>query len=130
MNNRIAILEKLIALEKEAQRYGFDWPDPQMVIDHAISECEEIKDAIKSGDKKDIQSEIGDLIHVSISLCIFLGYDVHETIYNSFKKFHNRMSSVKEEADKLGLESLEGQSIDFMLSLWNKAKDREEQKGV
>jgi len=126
MSDNHNILERLVELEKAAQDYGFDWPDPQMIIDHAISECEEIKDAIKTGDKKDIQSEIGDLIHVSISLCIFLGYDVKETIYNSFKKFHTRMSAVKDEADKLGLDSLDGQSIDFILDLWNKAKDKEE----
>lgn len=125
MSDKDIILEKLIELETAAQQYGFDWPDPHMIIDHAISECKEIEDAIKSGDKENIQSEIGDLIHVSISLCVFLGYDVKEIIYNSFKKFNNRMSMVKEEADKLGLESLEGQPTDFLLKLWNKAKDQE-----
>lgn len=124
--NKDNVLERLVELEKAAQDYGFDWPDPHMIIDHAVSECEEIKEAIKSGDKEDIQSEIGDLIHVSISLCIFLGYDVKETIYNSFNKFYNRMSVVKEEADRLGLDSLEGQQTDFLLKLWNKAKDKEE----
>lgn len=123
--NKDEILAKLVELEKEAQYYGFDWPNPQVIVDHAISECNEIADAIKSGDKRDIQSEIGDLIHVAISLCIFLGHDVKDTLSNSFNKFDKRMAIVKEEATKKGLNTLKGQDIDFLLELWNKAKSHE-----
>lgn len=129
MENKSQILEKLIELESSAQKYGFDWPNSKMIVDHAISECDEIKKAIESGDQRDIQSEVGDLIHVAVSLCVFLGYDVHETLGNSYDKFEKRMKFVKQVAKEEGLESLHGQSIEFMLELWNKAKEVERSRG-
>lgn len=125
MEKKSQILEKLIEAESSAQKYGFDWPHSKMIVDHAISECEEIKKAIETGNENHIQSEIGDLMHVAISLCIFLGYDVYDTLENSTEKFKKRMKVVKEIAAEEGLDSLHGQSIEFLLSMWNKAKEKE-----
>jgi GNAT superfamily N-acetyltransferase len=43
-------LSQLVALERDARSYGFDWPNREMVIDQAISECEEIRAAIADGE--------------------------------------------------------------------------------
>ncbi len=116
-------LESLIALEIDARAYGFDWPDHEMIIAQAESECEEIREALTLNEPKErLQEEIGDLIHTAVSLCLFAGFDPEETIAVIVKKFGKRMMRVKELAQKDGHPDLKGQSLDYMLSLWKKAK--------
>jgi len=116
-------LEKLICLEKDARQFGFDWPDPFMILDQVVDECREVKEEIEKGaDEIKLQEEIGDLLHAAISLCVFCGFDVEETIGKVNTKFSNRMKSVKDLTKARGLDNLRGQHIDFMLGLWREAK--------
>lgn len=116
-------LNDLIAVELEARNFGFDWPNKEMIIDQAISECHEIFAAIHDGEPAErVQEEIGDLIHAAICLCIFAGFDVDETIEKVRIKFAKRMAAMHKLATKRGLTTLSGQSIDFMLELWHEAK--------
>ncbi len=119
-------LQDLISLELDARSYGFDWPDQGMIIDQAISECEEIREAIALGESTQrVQEEIGDLLHTAISLCIFSGYDPNETLTVITQKFGSRMAAVKALAQKRGLDNLKGQTTEFMLELWREAKNLE-----
>lgn len=116
-------LNKLIAIEVDARNFGFEWPHKEMIIDQAISECHEIFDAINEGEPDErVQEEIGDLMHTAISLCIFAGFDVEQTLENVSTKFAKRMAAMHELTKKHGLTNLSGQSIDFMLELWHEAK--------
>lgn len=97
-------LNKLIQLEKEASLYGFNWPNQHAIIKQAIDECMEIEQAINSNESESrIQEEIGDLIHASISLCIFSGFDVEKTLVKLVNKFEHRMSAIKSIAKKMVL---------------------------
>lgn len=119
-------LSKLIEVEEDARAFGFDWPNKELIIDQAISECEEIKDAISGHESQErVQEEIGDLLHTAVSLCIFSGFNVEETIAKVNEKFGRRMSILKTIALEHGLKNLQGQSIEFMLELWDEVKIRE-----
>ena len=119
-------LDKLIALEKESREYGFYWPHAHMIIEQAISECSEIKEALDQKESPQrVQEEIGDLLHTAISLCIYAGFDVEETIISTEKKFSSRMSSLKEVALEKGLRTLQGQPTEYLLTLWGEVKRRE-----
>ncbi len=116
-------LNALIEVELAARNFGFEWPHKEMIIDQAISECHEIFDAINEGEAEErVQEEIGDLLHTAISLCIFAGFDVEQTLARVTTKFATRMAAMHELAKNRGLTSLSGQSIDFMLELWHEAK--------
>jgi GNAT superfamily N-acetyltransferase/NTP pyrophosphatase (non-canonical NTP hydrolase) len=116
-------LHELLYLEENARNFGFEWTDKAMVIDQAIDECREIKEAIEKQESLDrLQEEIGDLLHSAISLCAFSGFDVEETLTKVNKKFRKRMTRIKKLTHEIGLENLKGQSIDFMMELWRKAK--------
>ncbi len=118
-------LKTLIALEKDAVAFGFDWPNQDMILDQIISECAEIKDAVQKGElPARVQEEISDLLHAVISLCMYSGFDVNETIAIINQKFKGRMAALKAVAAEHGLDSLSGQSFEFMLELWDKAKKR------
>lgn len=118
-------LNELVRLEKDTREFGFDWSDEAMIIDQAVDECREIREAIEKQEPRDrIQEEIGDLIHSAVSLCLFAGFDVDETIGKVNDKFEKRMQAVKELTHELGLPNLKGQSIEFMMELWRKAKTK------
>ncbi len=127
----MSMLRKLIELEKDARAFGFDWPDQYAILKQIIDECQEVRSDIeaKCSDKK-IQEEIGDLIHAVISLCIFSGYDVEQTIDKVNAKFSKRMTLLKELAKKHGLSTLKGKSVPFMLELWSQAKILEKQNDM
>jgi uncharacterized protein YabN with tetrapyrrole methylase and pyrophosphatase domain len=120
------ILSRITELEKDSIDFGFCWPDEEAIIKHTISECEEIRDAIKHKEPSHrIQEEIGDLLYTAASLCIFAGFDVEDTFIKVADKFHNRMKKLKAITKEHGLDSLQGQSIEFMLKLWDEAKKRD-----
>jgi uncharacterized protein YabN with tetrapyrrole methylase and pyrophosphatase domain len=116
-------LQELLHLEKDARQFGFDWPDETMIIDQVIDECREIKEALANDESRErIQEEIGDLLHSAVSLCTFAGFDVSETLNKVNVKFAKRMKAMKALTQELGLPDLQGQSIEFMMVLWRKAK--------
>ena len=88
------ILEKL---ENDASAFGFAWPDSGMILNQISSEVLEVKSAIELEESKDrIQSEIGDLLHATLSLCVFLKMNQEETLKKSVEKFEKRFSKVQE----------------------------------
>ncbi len=116
-------LQKLIELEQDARKFGFDWPDDFMILDQIVDECREVREEIAQGSNKErLQEEIGDLLHSVISLCVFAGFDVEETISRTNAKFSKRMQLLKELTKQKGLENLQAQDIDFMLNLWREVK--------
>jgi uncharacterized protein YabN with tetrapyrrole methylase and pyrophosphatase domain len=116
-------LQKLIALERQTNLIGFDWPSTEMIIDQAISECDEIKRTIQMGEgRKRLQEEAGDLLHAAISLCVFEGLDVEETLEQVNRKFGARLEALQQIIKDRGFATLKGQSFDFLLELWEEAK--------
>lgn len=122
-------LQKLIAEEKSAREFGFDWPDYEMIFAQMIDEIREVREDVESNAPAlKIQEEIGDVLHVAISLCVFAGFDVEETLDFVNKKFSKRMNLLKELAYQKGLQNLKGQSVEFMLDLWKEVKKKEGNK--
>ena len=116
-------LEQLIALEKHARDIGFNWPDIHSILRQAHSECDEIQESfIKKESPERLQEEIGDLLHAVVSLCLFSGFSVDDTLMKINKKFDQRMNKMMDLAQEQGLSTLEGQTFEFMLTLWDKAK--------
>lgn len=119
-------LQELITLEKDAREFGFDWPNIDALLKQAISECAEIAATITDNEPKArMQEEIGDLLHTAVSLCVFSGFDVEDTISLTNKKFATRMQGLKQLAKERGLDSLSGKSTEFMLELWDIVKSKE-----
>jgi uncharacterized protein YabN with tetrapyrrole methylase and pyrophosphatase domain len=116
-------LQQLLEVEKEARAFGFEWPNQEMIIAQIVDECREIKEDIQANATSEkIQEEIGDVLHAAISLCVFSGYDLEKTFAVTHKKFAARMQAMKILTRENGLTSLHGQTIEFMLTLWDKAK--------
>jgi uncharacterized protein YabN with tetrapyrrole methylase and pyrophosphatase domain len=116
-------LQKLIALEQKTSLMGFDWPNTETIIDQAISECHEVKLTIQAHEgRKRLQEEVGDLLHATISLCLFEGLDVDETLEHVNKKFEARLDALQQIAKDRGFSTLKGQHFALLLELWEEAK--------
>ena len=125
MTKQNSPLQELTKTELEARNFGFEWPDKNFILEQIISECAEIKEALDNNESEErIQEEIGDLIHCAISLCLFFGYDVEETISKTEAKFAGRINALKEVMKEKGVKSLYGVPIEKQLGYWKEGKKR------
>lgn len=116
-------INRIIELEQQASAIGFAWPDAQMILDQVISECQEVRQALKTQESSPrIQEEVGDVLHAAICLCAFLGFGVEETLSATANKFETRFKKMQEIAKEQGYSTLKGQPISNLLQLWDLAK--------
>lgn len=122
-NDNFDVLNELILIQQDAINFGFSWPNMSMLIEQIISECKEIEQAYKDNESNHrIQEEIGDLLHAAISLCIFHGFDVKQTILKNNNKFRGRLQELKIITKDKGLSNLHQQPIKLLINLWKQAK--------
>lgn len=121
--NTSDLFERVIKEEQESLDFGFYWENLEQILEQVRSECLEIKEAYeKNKNGEHLKEEIGDLIHATLSLCVFCQCDPHETLEISLAKYQKRLKSLMEFAKKDGFNDLKNQPMDTLLSYWKKAK--------
>ena len=95
----------------------------QLRVDLIEEELNELKEALKEKNKKNIEDELGDLFFTLISLSRHLNLDPDQTLRKANQKFINRFNEMENivEDKKLKWHSLG--LIDFK-NLWNNAKKK------
>jgi len=117
------VLKKVLELEKEADEFGFQWNTHDQLFEQIESECKEVKAELdQSANRQKLQEEIGDLIHATLSLCVFCGFDPKETLELSTRKLEKRLNEVMTKAKEKGFQDLKGQPFDVLMEFWNEAK--------
>ena len=107
-----------------AAQAGFDWEDTAGVMEKIEEELAEMKEAIETGRKDRIESEIGDLFLSLVNLCRFTETDPENALKSSLNKFDARFSFIEERLKTKG-RSPHDASMGEMDSLWNTAKRAE-----
>ncbi len=119
-------LEKISALEYEADAFGFRWENTSQIMVQIQNECAEIDEQLnhKPGQLAtfELQEEIGDLLHAVFSLCVFCKLSPRDTLEKTLVKFERRLNAVKKITEDNGLPNLEGHSFDELMHIWKKAK--------
>ncbi len=114
-------LLKAFRLGQKASRVGFDWNDSEGVLEKIEEESRELHDAKKSGVKKDIEHEYGDLLFILANLGRFLDIDPETALRKATERFIGRFSwmesAIKER--KLDMHKLSPREWD---DLWCEAK--------
>lgn len=120
-------MSSLLRFQKQIQSanaFGFSWTHYTQILQQIQSECDEVKHDIERGASREtLQQELGDLLHVTLSLILFLEFDVEETLTKTLDKFEGRFEKLKEIAKEQGLETLHDQSLPDLRALWEKAKE-------
>ena len=117
-----ALLEAL-KLTRKAAKVGFDWPEADQIIEKAEEEIGELRAAISSADRENIEEEIGDLLFVIVNLARRLDVEPETALKRTNRKFRKRFLYIEEELKKNN-RSIETSDLEEMDSLWEKAKMR------
>lgn len=110
-----------LKIQSLAARVGFDWANQDGVIDKIFEETGELKAAMESGDRDEIEAEIGDMFFTIVNLCRHLKIDPETALQRANMKFTTRFGQIenKAKAKKISLSDMEN---DEMERIWEAAK--------
>ena len=117
-------LTRALKLQEKASRVGFDWNDPQAVLDKIREETEEVAQALAEGDKAHAVAEVGDLLFVVVNLARHLGADPERALRGTNLKFERRFGAIERALAQQGRVP-EQASLVEMDALWDEAKAEE-----
>ena len=80
-----------------AGKYGFDFLSYEDALTALYNEIAEIKQAISSNSKEELNSECGDLLFSAVNVVRKLGVDGETALYATVDKFSNRFKKLEEK---------------------------------
>ena len=107
--------------QEKAKKAGFDWDNIDDVFAKLDEEILELKNAYKSGVKKDIEDELGDVLFSTVNLSRFLDCDAEEALTSSCDKFISRYTKVENLAKERGI-NMKETSLEELDKLWDEVK--------
>ena len=113
-------LMSAVELSKKAVKVGFEWPNIESLWNCLQSEIEEFKTAEKSGNKNDMEDELGDILFSIVNLARWHGINAEMAMLKANKKFTQRFQLMEQLAKK----SLSEYSIEELDELWQTAKQK------
>ncbi len=113
-------LKKAIAIQQNAAQYRFDWTEIEPVFAKLHEEIDELKEAIKLGDRDNIMSEFGDILFVAANLARHLDIDPDVAIEKTNTKFNNRFDFVLQTLNITNTQH--EHSLDAMDQQWDISK--------
>jgi len=110
-------------LQKQAAKFGFDWPDIKPVFDKLEEELAELRQACEAGDSAAISDEIGDLIFVCINIARHAGVNAEMSLRGTNHKFQRRFAYVRERMAEAGVD-MEQKQLELMEKFWQESKQQ------
>lgn len=120
----MAALMRAEKVQHRAAKVGFDWADKEGAIQKVLEEIGEVKQAMASGDQKETEKELGDLIFALVNVCRFVNVDPEVALTGTTNKFIKRFSYIEEKLKERGKTPKES-TLEEMDNLWNEAKRNE-----
>jgi len=114
-------LKRADKIQKRAARIGFDWPDDAPVYDKIREETDEVKAAVESGNQRDIEDELGDLLFSVVNLTRHYGVDAEKALSQANEKFSNRFRKVEALANHQSSD-MTSMTLAELDALWDEAK--------
>ena len=115
-------LSRAVKMQNRAARIGFDWPDIEPVFDKLHEEIDEVRAAITSGAKDEMEDEVGDLLFVVANIARHLKIDPEKAVRRTNGKFIARFKNVETLAAQSGKDDL---TLEELEALWQSAKKAE-----
>lgn len=116
----MAELQRSVKLQKRAGEVGFEWPDPEPVLEKIDEELEEIRDAMLHGGRDEITDELGDLLFVAANLARQMDIDPAAALRHANHKFEQRFRAMEVVAG--GPDALRAMPLDDMEQIWQRVK--------
>lgn len=117
-------LMKAQKITEKAARVGFDWEHTDQVFGKVMEELHEFEAAMLSGDQKEMEAELGDLLFAIVNLGRFLTIDPEEALSKTIRRFTGRFNHIEETLHARG-SALQESTLEEMDRLWEEAKKLE-----
>jgi len=108
-------------IASRAAQVGFDWENPEQVIEKLHEELAELDEARRNAAQHDLEDEIGDLLFVLVNLARFVKVDPEQALRGTNAKFRKRFGFIERKLAERG-KKLEDSNIREMEALWQEAK--------
>jgi MazG family protein len=106
---------------EKAAAVGFDWPDAHGSRAKVTEELAEFDEAWVSGNRTEMEHELGDLLFAVANLARKLGLDAESALRIATDKFSRRFVHMEEETRAAG-RKLSDHTLDEMNQRWDAAK--------
>jgi ATP diphosphatase len=106
---------------KKAAAVGFDWENPDQVIEKIQEELAEINEARISDDPAAIEEEVGDLLLAVTNLARHLKVDPEQALRNANRKFTDRFNKLEAALDASG-DTWADLSLEELEARWQRVK--------
>lgn len=124
------VFKLAIEMQKKASEVGFDWPNPDGVLEKIHEEIDELDQEIKQdSDKSVLLAELGDILFACCNLARHLDIDPAEALNSSNTKFYRRFNYVETAVTAQG-KQFKDFSLEELDTLWNTAKQLEQIEGL
>ena len=121
IENNMPTILKSLKIQKRAASLNFDWINKDQVLAKVDEEFNELKEALKEKNNKNIEDELGDLFFTLISLSRHLNLDPDQTLRKANQKFIKRFNKMENIIEDKKLKWHNLKAINFK-NLWNNAK--------
>lgn len=111
-------------ITEKAANVGFDWEKRDDVWGKVNEEIEEFKEAAASGNKEEMEAEMGDVLFAIVNASRLYGVNSENALERTNGKFISRFNYIESEAAKRG-KKLKEMTLGEMDDLWNEAKAAE-----
>ena len=121
IENNMPNILKSLKIQKRAASLNFDWINKDQVLAKVDEELNELKEALKEKNNKNIEDELGDLFFTLINLSRHLNLDPDQTIKKANQKFIKRFNKMENIIEDKKLKWHKLKVVNFK-NLWNNAK--------
>jgi len=113
-------------ITSRAAGVGFDWRNPEEVLEKLNEELAEFDVARKSASQSEMEDELGDLLFVIVNLARFVKVDPEQALRRTNTKFRSRFGYIEQ---RLGDQNrkLSDTPVEEMEQLWQEAKNQKSQ---
>ena len=108
-------------ISSRAAGAGFDWENPEQVIEKLHEELAEFDEARRLASQDELENELGDLLFVLVNLARFVNVDPEQALRRTNAKFRKRFAYIEQKLAERG-RKLEDSNIAEMEALWQEAK--------
>ena len=126
INQAMPAVARAQKLQDRAATVGFDWNEPQAVLDKIKEELMEVEEEVNSEtlDAEKIEDEIGDLLFACVNLARHFKIDSETAVRKTNTKFERRFAYIEKSLSDQG-EDLREATLEIMDKLWDEAKTNE-----
>ena len=105
-------------ISKKVVKVGFEWDSVDSLKNCIKSEYKEFEEAVKEGNKDNMEDEMGDIFFATVNLARWYKIDAEQALLRANKKYMKRFKKMEE----IKTTPFEDYTFDEFNELWEKAK--------